>query len=407
MEQQHTHRLDFLIELFHQKKLTEAEHNELVDLLALPEHEHQASLFLDAVWEKTPESTFFSLEKSAMLQKTIMDQIEPRTKKLWSNKMLLRMITAAAIVTLVFSFIFINQYKTNNGERKIAVNKNNTPFVADIGPGGNKATLKLANNRVIVLDQVKNGVLVDIGNMLVKKNQNGQLVFEAKSTTENNTAATGENILTTPAGGQYEVLLADGSKVWLNASSSLKFPTVFSGKERNVELTGEGYFEISKSKDQPFIVNAKAMKIEVLGTHFNINAYPDEQSSATTLIEGSIRFSYLTNTVLLKPNEQAKVKNQSFKINKNIDVQEVLAWKEGYFIFDNEEIHSVMRKLARWYNVRVEYEDPSVNEEFVGTISKYKNISEILKLLQATGTIKFKILPSQDPNYERRVIVMK
>ncbi len=404
----HQQRLDFLLQLYKEKALNGDQHQELVDLLARPENQDRASLWLDEVWAETPDKQFFSAAKSDQLHQLVLSQIDrPQPKVRRLNKTIISTVAAAAVVTIVLSYLLIHQSDFGNSDTAIPTKKNTSAFIPDIGPGGSKATLKMANNRVIVLDQFKKGVVLSAGNLLVKNNEEGQLIFEVNQAAQNHAALSGDNVLTTPAGGQYEVLLADGSRVWLNASSSLKFPSSFTGRERNVELTGEGYFEISKSKDQPFIVNAREMKVEVLGTHFNINAYPDEQLLATTLIEGSVKLSHRSNSVLLKPHEQASIKNGSFKIQKHIDIKDVLAWKEGYFLFDNEEIHSVMRKLSRWYNVKVEYEDPQVNEEFIGKISKFKNISEILKLLQATGTIKFKVLPSQDPRYERRVVVMK
>ncbi|SFG58266.1 FecR protein [Pedobacter insulae] len=409
LEQYHQQqRVDFLLQLYKEGTLNDDQHQELIDLLARPENQDRASLWLDEVWKQTPDQHFFSASKSNQLHQSVLSKIDPAEPKVWRlNKTIISIVAAAAVIAIVFSFLFLRQSNFAHTDTSLVSKKDTSAFIADLGPGGNKATLKLANNRVIVLDQVKNGLVLNAGNLLVKKSVEGQLIFQVNQASKNDAALSGQNILTTPAGGQYQVLLADGSKVWLNASSSLKFPSSFTGNERKVELTGEGYFEISKSKNQPFIVNAREMKVEVLGTHFNINAYPDEQLLATTLIEGSVKLTHRSNSVLLKPHEQANIKNGSFKLQKNIDVKDVLAWKEGYFVFDNEEIHSVMRKLSRWYNVKVEYEDPQVNEEFVGTISKFKNISEILKLLQATRTIKFKVLPSQDPTYERRVVVMK
>ncbi|RZJ20494.1 MAG: DUF4974 domain-containing protein [Acinetobacter sp.] len=400
-------RLDFLIAIFQQGKLNAIEHQELLALLALPEHQDKAALFLAEVWESTPTNDqFFNKAATERLHQHIQDQIkigQPKVKRLNSNWL---RIAAAAVIVFVFAYALYQQRFADEVTVKAFNSKKAAVFVADAAPGGNRATLKLADNHIIVLDQVKEGVLVNLGNLLVKKLSNGQLVFEVSKTASNSETALGDNVLTTPAGGQYQVALADGSRVWLNASSSLRFPSTFTGSERRVELVGEGYFEISKSKDKPFIVNAKEIKVEVLGTHFNVNAYPDEQNTTTTLVEGSVKVSHQLKSALLKPNEQTKLKNGQFEV-RQIDVADALAWKEGYFVFDNEEIHSVMRKLSRWYNVKVEYEDNSVNEEFVGTISKFKNITEILKLLQATGTINFKVLPSTDPRFERRVVVMK
>lgn len=398
-------RVDFLIELFQAGTLTPEQHEELLDLLAMSENADKADLFLNQVWENTPsDAHFFSLEESDRIRRSLPEQNSdaPVVRKL--NLKFIGIASAAAVL-LVFGYFLL----TRTDSFKTPVNFNQASVqMNDLGPGGNRATLRLSDNRLIALDEIKNGVLIKQGNLTVSKTDQGQLVFQVSNNNDISQpgANSGYNVLTTPPGGQYQVVLPDGSHVWLNAASSLKFPSVFTGNQRKVELTGEGYFEISKVKGKTFVVNSKTMQVEVLGTHFNINAYPDEQISLATLVEGAVKITSGRNSKILVPNEQAQVSGGMLKVEK-VDTQDALAWKEGLFVFDNEDIRAIMTKLSRWYNIKVEYQNPDINEQFAATISKFKNLSEVLKVLEATGTIHFKVLPSKDDVYERRVVVMK
>ncbi len=394
-------RVDRLIELFREGTLTSQEHDELLDLLAMPENADKAELLLTRLWENIPsDSSFFSSEESDRIRQSLR---EPDTSTPAIKRLSPRLVSiAAALVLFVFGyFLFIrdDSFKGSTNHNQTSVS------LTDIGPGGNKATLRLPDNSVIALDEMENGVLINKGNLIVKKTEDGQLVFQAGKVNTQSEANEG-NVLTTPAGGQYQVILPDGSRVWLNAASSLKFPSAFTGHQRRVELTGEGYFEVSKLKGKTFIVNAKNMEVEVLGTHFNIHAYPDEQISLATLVEGAVKISSGKKSEILAPNEQAQVGKDMLSVEK-VDAKDALAWKEGLFVFNNQDIRTIMNKLSRWYNIKVEYQDADINEQFAATISKFKKLSEILKVLEATGTIHFKVLPSKDTVYERRVIVMK
>jgi ferric-dicitrate binding protein FerR (iron transport regulator) len=194
-------------------------------------------------------------------------------------------------------------------------------------------------------------------------------------------------------GGQYQLLLPDGSKVWLNSGSSIRFPTAFIGKERVVELKGEAFFDIKENKKMPFIVRTNnSMDIKVLGTQFNVMAYEDEKSINTTLLEGSVQILKETGSTYLEPGQAAVLNKGSGKIKvAPADIEDAVAWKNGYFIFSNENIESIMRKVSRWYNVEIEYQGNLNNKDFVGTISRDKNISELLKMLELTGAIHFRI----------------
>jgi transmembrane sensor len=273
----------------------------------------------------------------------------------------------------------------------------------DIAPGCNKAILTLANGTQVILDDAKNGNISQNAGIKVNKTGNGVLVYHFnKSISGKNTAAPSEiNTITTPRGGQYQIELEDGTIIWLNAASSIKFPQVFTDKNRQVELSGEAYFEVAKNKVKPFIVKANGTQIRVFGTHFNVNAYTDNSSIATTLLEGSVSMTYAGATVMLKPGQQGVTSKTGLPIKAGfVDTEEVTAWKNGLFIFHDQTIANIMKQVSRWYDVDVEYKDGAQNKEFGGTISKYKNITELLNNIQLTQTIHYKL-------EGRRVIIMK
>jgi len=238
----------------------------------------------------------------------------------------------------------------------------------------------------------------------VSKTGNGVVVYEfIKSTKDNAQNATPQfNTITTPRGGQYQVMLADGTHVWLNAASSIRFPQSFNGPQRLVELSGEAYFEVAKDKSHPFIVQANGTKVQVFGTHFNVNAYPDNNNVTTTLLEGSVQMSNNSQATMLVPGEQGVSTRSGGAINvSRADIQQVIAWKNGYFIFHDLSIVEVMKQVSRWYDVDIEYQDEGVkNNEFGGAISRYKSITELLDNMQLTRSIHYKI-------EGRRVIIMK
>ena len=271
----------------------------------------------------------------------------------------------------------------------------------DVMPGGNKAMLTLGNGATVILDTAANGQITNQGQTAVTKLNAGQIVYGAA-----NSPSTGEpvptgregrgevmyNTLTTPRGGQYQLVLPDGSTVWLNAASSIRFPTAFVGNERRVEVTGEAYFEIAKNAAMPFRVQMNnGAAVEVVGTHFNINAYDDEEAIKTTLLEGSVKVTKGNVSAILKPGEQASLSHKpqsSKKIPVGIvDVEEVMAWKNGAFQFGGGDIQSVMRQISRWYDVEVEYKG-NISLHFGGSMSRNVNISQVLDMLERAGGIK-------------------
>lgn len=253
----------------------------------------------------------------------------------------------------------------------------------DALPGGNKATLTLADGSVIVLDTTANGNLAQQGNTKVIKLDSGMLAYNAGNA---NTTEVLYNTITTPRGGQYQIQLPDGTKVWLNAASSLHFPTVFTGNERDVTLTGEGYFEVAHNAAKPFHVITGSTQVEVLGTHFNIMAYPDEAVIKTTLLEGSVKVSSASNTTLLKPGQQANVnKSGTIRLIPNADTEEAIGWKDGLFKLNQTDIPEIMRQVARWYDVEIIYEGAVPGGSISGDISRNMNLSKVLKVLELSG----------------------
>ncbi len=260
------------------------------------------------------------------------------------------------------------------------------PIKANIAAGGNKAVLILDNGSTVTLDSARTGVLTTQGNTRVIKLAGGRLTYSGEGT-----AATAVlyNMVRTPRGGQYQVELPDGSKVWLNAATTLRFPTAFSGKERTVELTGEAYFEVAQNSHQPFKVKVGDMTIDVLGTHFNVMAYDDEGSFHTTLLTGAVRVEEGAEAKLLKPGEEARMSLDTKNLTTAVaDTDQVVAWKNGLFQFDGATLETVLRQVARWYDVDVRYEG-TIPRHFSGGISRNASLAEVLHVLDKAGKTRF------------------
>ncbi len=301
---------------------------------------------------------------------------------------------AAASVLLLFSiaaFVFLSRSPAN--ETVIAKSETTvSPVVNDIAPGGNQATLTLADGTVIVLDDKANGVISEQQGAVVKKAADGHVLYAP-----NEKAAAVINTISTPNGGQYRLTLADGTNVWLNAASSITFPTAFTGETREVKIRGEAYFEVAKDKQHPFKVISENQVIEVLGTHFNVNTYDDEPAEKTTLLEGSVSVTRNstnnkeTATKVLVPGQQSVLNRSKASIRvQSADTEEAIAWKNGYFKFDRVDIQTIMRQVARWYNVEIEYRGGISDDVFVGKIARSENVSGVLRIL-ALSKIKTSI----------------
>ncbi|MBB5440689.1 ferric-dicitrate binding protein FerR (iron transport regulator) [Pedobacter sp. AK017] len=303
----------------------------------------------------------------------------------------LKWLAIAASLLILLSAGFYLYKNTYNHEAEMARLR-----AHDIKPGGNKATLTLADGTQLALDDQADGEIAKQAGTSISKTTNGQLIYTVK---DNPTGEVTNNTISTPRGGQYQVNLPDGTKVWLNAQSSLTFPTAFTGNRRLVNLKGEGYFEVAKLKKMPFIVEANKQTVFVYGTHFNVNSYVDEERTKTTLLEGSVDVlstereqapKAIFKIATLKPGQQAEFSNGHLKVQQ-ADVEEAIAWKNGKFKFSNENIESLMRKVARWYDVDIEYKGKISKEGFGGQVSRSRNVSEILEVLQLTRLVHFEI----------------
>jgi ferric-dicitrate binding protein FerR (iron transport regulator) len=253
----------------------------------------------------------------------------------------------------------------------------------DIGPGGNKAVLTLADGRKIALDSNAGGLIAQQGVSSVVQQTNGRL--EYRSSPNNKTGASPDvvyNALSTPAGGQYQLVLPDGSKVWLNALSTIRFPSSFTGSDRVVQLDGEAYFEVTKDESRPFRVTARDVNVEVLGTAFNVNSYDDEPSIRTSLVQGSVRVVRGSSRLVLKDGEQAATTDHAgLAIVPGADIAKAIAWKNGSFSFDNDNIQTVMRQLAKWYDIDIRYQGEPTHKIFGGTMRRTLSLQQVLSAL--------------------------
>ncbi|WPV01987.1 FecR domain-containing protein [Mucilaginibacter sp. cycad4] len=375
---------------------------------ATPEEEARLLSYYDALqknklqWDEL-EMGNENVTKNELYSK-VLSEIKNRESASKKVIFLRRWFVAASIATLLIASALLVFYMKRNSSYFIA--KNNTQPVNkhSIAPGGNKALLTLADGSKITLDDAASGELAKQSGTKVSKAANGQLVYTAVNSASHATAPglPEYNTIETPKGGQYQVDLPDGTKVWLNASSSLKYPTNFDGKVRRVELAGEAYFEVAKNAHKPFKVISNNQEVEVLGTHFNISSYTDETSVKTTLLEGSVKVSALkaNQSKLLKPGQQSDINyaNNSILV-QSVDTEEVVAWKNGYFLFIDEDLKSIMNKFARWYNVEVVYQGNVDNLRFGGMVSRSKDLAQALKIIEQTGNVKTRI-------EGRRVIIM-
>lgn len=292
----------------------------------------------------------------------------------------------AAVFVLVMGGVLL-LYLNKPGSWNSQSQKQETAASSLIKPGGNKAVLTLADGSVIVLSEAENGVLTRQGETAVSKTNDGQLIYDAPLNTLGNKAAlaAAKNTISTPRGGEFKVILPDGSKVWLNAASSLTFPVNFTGAERRVELKGEAYFEIAENKEKPFILSVNDVQVKVLGTHFNVMAYQDEPAIETTLLEGAVQVSKGNEIKNLLPGQQAQVSEKQFTVKNNVNTDGITAWKNGLFQFYHEDIRSVMRKISRWYDVEISYEGRLPVKQLTGKVSRQIDIKELLNMLAYSG----------------------
>lgn len=325
----------------------------------------------------------YELEDSYEYLKTKLPLQETKVVRLWP-----RVAVAASIAVLLGTGIF---YFSPSKQQPVQV----VAKPQEIAPGGNRGVLTLSNGKQIVLSDISAKDTIakegEENEVTIKMNANGEITYVINPNATGSKDDNSFNTLSTPTGGQYNIILADGTKVYLNAVSSIKYPTQFNGDQRVVELEGEAYFEVAKNKSKPFIVKSEKQSIEVLGTHFNVHAYNNESVVKTTLLEGSVAVSYKNQKTILKPGQQSDAADHFSKIKvREVDTEEAVAWKNGRFKFDNADLKTVMKQLERWYGITVQYRGDVSDVRFNGGTFRNKNLSEVLKVLELSN-IKFKV----------------
>ena len=416
-----------LIDQYVTGRLSHENQSTFARLLEKPEYQAMLEAELERSFMNDEFEGTETAERKARLNSLIFEKIaakpQPPVHRVhFLRRSWLRISAAAAILLLIGSVAYYNWQKP---VKQPAVASSIDP-AANILPGGNKATLTLADGSVIVLDSAANGALAQQGNINIVKQNDGQLIYtqanegRGKALTIDHSPLTW-NTLQTPRGGQYQLVLPDGSKVWLNAASSIRYPATFAGTERRVEITGEAYFEVAtlrsfgsaqdgprSGQKMPFIVTANGTDVTVLGTHFNVNTYAYENAQRVTLLEGSVKVRQWSmvngqlkteNEALLKPGEQAAVAKShsprhgghAFTIDHSPDLEQVMAWKNGKFSFgETADIYSVMNQVADWYDVQVVFKG-ATSKHIGGTISRDVNLGLLLQMLKTTGVADFKV----------------
>jgi len=368
-------RLENLFEKFIAKRTSPSETEELMELIAEIENEEQVNELFQKSWNdfNSVDPPFTRL-KSRKVFEQILLQIKPvKIIKLWPR------IVAAASVLFFLSFgsyFMLQKYTLQHAKENAEA----------ISPGQNKAILTLSNGTQVILSGAYTGKIAVQGIITVNKTANGQVIYTGANTT---TSAAMFNTISTSKGGQYRLTLSDGTNVWLNAASSIKYPTMFTGKDRLVELTGEAYFEVAHNKAMPFRVKTATQVVEVLGTHFDVNAYSDESVTKTTLLEGSVKVTHNNEQRMLLPGEQSVLSSDAFNVAQ-ANIEEAVAWKNGYFRFNNASLPVILRQFSRWYDINVIYDQSMNDQYFTGKITRSANLARVLQILEKGG-IKYKV----------------
>lgn len=322
---------------------------------------------------------FDGKENLAEVEKQIWAKVAPKQSYLLRYR---KTLTVAATLLLVGVLSLLTYRFQNDTKSDLSVN---TPKNAEIVAGGKKAILTLSNGKQVVLDSILHNetAAFNVSDFISGINSDIASQVEQQAVIHR---------IDIPKGGEFHFVLNDGTKVWLNSESSFSFPSKFNGTERKVDLVGEGYFEVAKDRTKPFRVLANGTEIKVLGTHFNVSSYKEEEKTVVTLAEGSVMVANQQSSVMLKPNQAAEVSPSAHTMKvANVHVAEVLAWKDGYFVFDNSNIRTIMKTLSRWYDVEIVYKGEVTTKKFGGTFSRSKNLKDLLAAIESFGAVHFKV----------------
>jgi ferric-dicitrate binding protein FerR (iron transport regulator) len=377
-------RLQYLVNRYFNGTCTEQERVELAEWIDAAPDDDALKELLEESWNRYEPDAAMPEEMSERILSSLF--VKEPSRRAMRPVRTWHAVAAAAAVTLLagVAYLFFAPVK-----QSAAIAEAQPRYRNEVPAGGNRAILTLGDGSVITLDSAANGLLAQQGGVQVMKTANGQLRYEGSGGPQD---AFSRNTMRTPRGGEYRLTLPDGTKVWLNAASSITFPVAFAGSERAVQITGEVYFEVAHNKAQPFRVTTGGMTVEVLGTHFNINAYAGEAAIKTTLLEGAVNVATGTARTLLQPGQQARVSGGGqVTVAPDVDLDEVMAWKNGYFQFNDADMQSVMRQLENWYDVTVTYEGGEApHRSFGGGIQRSLPLTKVLRILEENN-VEFKV----------------
>ena len=382
-----------LLNLYLDKKASPKQEQELFEWINAQPDDAPIRHALQQAWiQFTPQDKIDVQQADSMLQQILQGESVPAPTTIKRRFELLKWSAAAAVLAVISTaayYYITAQNRARQTEIVTSISSEHRAQKQDIPPGTTSAKLTLGDGSEVLLDTLTGQSIATQGSTQIIKT-GGQVLYK----NNNESVATIYNTLSTDRGHQYPLTLSDGTKVFLNASSSIHFPVSFNGPQRSVEITGEAYFEVAKN-GKPFIVHAGGTQVEVMGTHFNVNAYADEAALNTTLLEGSVKVSQGMSSLMLVPGQQAQVRsNGSVSLNKNADTEAAVSWVQGYFHFSDAGLEDVLRQLARWYDVDVVYEKHYPDETFGGDIQKSLTLSQVLKLLDKSQ-VNFRILGKQ------------
>jgi ferric-dicitrate binding protein FerR (iron transport regulator) len=384
-------RLDILFRRYYDKTASPAEEKELMQLIQLADPEDLEKLILDKGAALEDIEPVMDGERAEMIFNNILQREQPAPRRIlyWKS-----IAVAASVLLVAGTGVYLGLLRKNQQREIVGVREKK--LGNDIDPGKYRARLTLADGKSIVLDSAASGKLATQGNAVIF-NQNGKLVYSQEA------AAGGKevmyNTLSTERGETYATVLSDGTRIWLNAASSVRFPVAFAGNERRVEISGEAYFEVAKDASKPFKVLVDGLEVQVLGTQFNLNAYRDEKTIKTTLLEGSVRLTKDSESSVLLPGQQGRVlrftageemkKGGIISVSSDVDMREVMAWKNDRFYIAGGDIKLLMRQIARWYDVEVIYGQGAINDLFYAEIPRDTKLSNVLEALEHTGKVHF------------------
>lgn len=381
--------------------ITQEELDELTKIVADPSSEKLIQEFMERHWMAMKVDDNLKIDHEGVFDRILVDRSSEDAQLVPEKIRLYRWATLRYAASIVVLFaVGLTFYLSRNGSKQMELseipNKISKSSLKNID---RQPFLTLSDGTMIPLDSnlTANSVYQGFSNFT---NRNGQLVYHHIEGASGSKIVADMNTVTTPKGGEYQITLVDGTKVWLNTASSITYPVTFNTNQRRVKIQGEAYLEVAKNPSVPFIVEANGIEVVVLGTHFNVSAYPDDNFIKTTLVEGAVKLTSQNASRLLSPGQQGDISRNSGKIKvANVNVADVLAWRNGYFVFKGEDIKSIMRIISRWYDVEIIYQGDLKGRTFSGTLSRFGSMEEMLRTIELTDAVHFDIK-------ERRVIVM-